>query len=51
MDELAGLTDHELSDIGLNRGDLSMAFDPNFVAQHNSERFGATKQTGRIQLA
>ena len=51
MDELAGLTDHELADIGLSRGDLSMAFDPNFVAQHNSDRFGGQKQSSRIQLA
>ena len=51
MDELAGLTDHELADIGLSRGDLAMAFDPNFVAQHNAERFGGQKQNGRIQLA
>ena len=31
MDELSMLTDRELADIGLQRGELSRVFDPRFV--------------------
>jgi hypothetical protein len=51
VSELAALTDHELADIGLSRGDLAVAFDQGFVAQRNAERFGTKLQTGRIQHA
>ena len=41
MNELSMLSDHELSDIGLVRGELSRVFDSAFIAQRNSERNGA----------
>ena len=31
LDELASLSDRELADIGLNRGELSRVFDPHFA--------------------
>jgi uncharacterized protein YjiS (DUF1127 family) len=34
MQELALMTDHELSDIGLSRADLPHVFDPAFAADH-----------------
>jgi len=51
VNELAALTDHELADIGLSRGDLAVAFDQGFVAKRNADRFGTKLQTGRIQHA
>lgn len=51
VSELATLTDHELADIGLNRGDLAVAFDQGFVSKRNAGRFGTKLQTGRIQHA
>ena len=38
LDELGALTDHELSDIGLSRTDLSRVFDPSFAAERHAER-------------
>ena len=32
--EMQMMTDHELADIGLSRGDLSRVFDPTFAADH-----------------
>ncbi len=40
--ELARLSDHELSDIGLVRSDLLRVNDPGFVASHNAERAAAS---------
>ena len=34
MQELAMMTDRELSDIGLSRSDLSRVFDPGFAVEH-----------------
>ena len=34
MQEMAMMTDRELSDIGLSRSDLSRVFDPTFAANH-----------------
>jgi uncharacterized protein YjiS (DUF1127 family) len=34
IDEMAMMTDRELSDIGLSRSDLARVFDPNFAADH-----------------
>jgi uncharacterized protein YjiS (DUF1127 family) len=42
VNELARLSDHELSDIGLVRSDLLRVNDPEFVAAHNSERLAAS---------
>jgi uncharacterized protein YjiS (DUF1127 family) len=33
MDDLKGLTDHELADIGLRRADIHRVFDPCFIAE------------------
>lgn len=38
LDELNSLSDHELSDIGLHRADLTQVFDARFVAERNAER-------------
>ncbi len=38
MDELNTLSDHELSDIGLTRSELSRVFDPTFIAQREKRR-------------
>ena len=38
LDELARLSDHELADIGLTRGDLPRVFDPAFTAGRNFAR-------------
>ena len=35
MQEMAMMTDHELSDIGLSRADVVRVFDPTFVADHS----------------
>lgn len=40
--ELARLSDHELSDIGLVRSDLLRVNDPDFVAAHNAARSAAS---------
>jgi uncharacterized protein YjiS (DUF1127 family) len=32
IDELQGLTDHQLADIGLSRADIHRVFDPRFAA-------------------
>ena len=34
MQEMAMMTDRELSDIGLSRADLARVFDPTFAANH-----------------
>ena len=34
MTEMALMSDHELSDIGLTRSDLPRVFDPGFAADH-----------------
>jgi uncharacterized protein YjiS (DUF1127 family) len=38
LDELSALSDHELADIGLARGDLPRVFDPAFAEQRNADR-------------
>ncbi len=38
LDELGRLSDHELADIGLTRGDLPRVFDPAFVNSRNFAR-------------
>ena len=46
IDELASLSDRELADIGLNRGELGRVFEPAFAAARtrdvNHARFGRT---------
>ena len=36
LNELRSLSDHELADIGLSRGDLNRVFDADFVATYRS---------------
>lgn len=36
LNELRSLTDHELADIGLSRGDLHRVFEPDFVNAYRS---------------
>ncbi len=36
LNELSALSDHELSDIGLSRGDLPRVFDPAFVQERRA---------------
>ncbi len=38
MEELSRLSDRELADIGLTRGELAMVFDPVFAAQREAAR-------------
>jgi uncharacterized protein YjiS (DUF1127 family) len=40
IDELSALSDYELADIGLTRGELPMVFDAGFAAERNRTRFG-----------
>jgi uncharacterized protein YjiS (DUF1127 family) len=40
MDELSMLSDHELADIGLTRGELRRVFDPAFVADRDGRSGG-----------
>ena len=43
IDELSGLSDRELADIGLNRSELGRVFDPRFVAARTTNtRLGRT---------
>lgn len=39
MSELERLSDHELADIGLSRGDIPHVFEPDFAVKH-AEEFG-----------
>jgi uncharacterized protein YjiS (DUF1127 family) len=48
--ELNSLSDHELSDIGLSRGELPMVFDADFVARRQADRLVARVQSGRAAL-
>jgi uncharacterized protein YjiS (DUF1127 family) len=47
MDELASLSDHELSDIGLTRSDLPRVFDEDFAAERNVRSFAQPSGTIR----
>jgi uncharacterized protein YjiS (DUF1127 family) len=38
ISELSALSDHELSDIGLSRSELSRVFDPAFIARRDAQR-------------
>jgi uncharacterized protein YjiS (DUF1127 family) len=38
IDELGSLSDHELTDIGLNRADVRRVFDGRFTAERNAQR-------------
>ena len=42
INELSALSDHELSDIGLTRGELGRVFDPRFGSSRSAERAGAS---------
>ena len=46
--ELAGLSDEQLADIGLSRSELPLVFDPQFAARRNSERVVGRVQNGCV---
>lgn len=48
--ELSALSDHELADIGLTRGELPMVFQAEFAARRGEERSINRLQTGRAAL-
>ncbi len=47
LDELNMLSEHELNDIGLTRGDIGHVFDADFMALRDAERPAAKIQHGR----
>ncbi len=47
MDELSMLSEHELADIGLTRGDIGHVFDADFMAQRDAERAAARVRADR----
>ncbi len=38
FNELNALSDRELADVGLGRGDIPRVFDPSFAAEHRNRR-------------
>lgn len=38
LDELNALSEHELTDIGLSRSEVTRVFDPSFSEERNAER-------------
>ena len=46
--ELAGLSDEQLADIGLSRSELPLVFDPEFAARRNNERVVGRVQNGCV---
>jgi len=47
LDELSMLSEHELADIGLTRGDIGHVFDADFMQQRDAERRAARVNAGR----
>jgi uncharacterized protein YjiS (DUF1127 family) len=47
MDEVAGLSDAQLSDIGITHSDVMMVFDAGFVVRREQDRIVASLQAGR----
>ena len=48
--ELNSLSDHELADIGLSRGELPMVFDADFAARRQETRLANRVQNGQAAL-
>ena len=48
VQEIANLSDTQLSDIGISRADVPLVFEPGFIARRDSDRIVAMLQTGRI---
>lgn len=48
IEEVASLSDAQLADIGISRGEIPLVFNAQFAAQRNQERVLATLQAGRI---
>jgi uncharacterized protein YjiS (DUF1127 family) len=46
-DEVAGLSDAQLSDIGITHSDVKMVFDSGFIARREQDRMVAILQAGR----
>jgi uncharacterized protein YjiS (DUF1127 family) len=47
-DDLAGLTDAQLADIGLTRADAARAYDATFAADYNRGRVATQVDVGRV---
>lgn len=47
-DELAGMSDAQLADIGICRSDVPMLFDKGFVGRLEQDRAASMLQAGRI---
>lgn len=47
-DDVAGLTDAQLADIGLTRSDATRAYDATFAADYNRGRVQAQLDVGRV---
>jgi uncharacterized protein YjiS (DUF1127 family) len=48
VQEIAGLSDMQLADIGISRADVPLVFEPGFIARRDNDRIVAMLQTGRI---
>jgi uncharacterized protein YjiS (DUF1127 family) len=48
LEEVSGLTDAQLADIGISRSEIPLVFDAGFAAHRNQDRVIATLQAGRI---
>ncbi len=48
MEEIAGMTDAQLADIGITRAEVPQVFDTAFLARREHERTVMALQTGRI---
>jgi len=48
IDEVAALSDAQLADIGISRGEVPMIFADGFVARRDQDRTVAMLQAGRI---
>lgn len=48
MEEIAGMTDAQLADIGITRAEAPLVFDTSFAARREHERTVMVLQTGRL---
>jgi uncharacterized protein YjiS (DUF1127 family) len=48
LEDVSGLSDAQLSDIGISRGEANLAFDTGFAARRDHDRMLAALQTGRV---
>ena len=48
VDEVAGLSDAQLADIGISRADVPLIFENSFVARREQDRMVMALQAGRV---